>query len=68
MRAHFASVTSSVPKPVRDKVSWDGKLSNGKEAPNGTYQLRLKALKPLGDESNPAHTEVYTSQKFDVKR
>lgn len=49
-------------------LSWDGKLSNGKEAPNGTYQLRLKALKPLGDESNPAHTEVYTSQKFDVKR
>ncbi|EYB67380.1 peptidase S8/S53 subtilisin kexin sedolisin [Deinococcus phoenicis] len=47
---------------------WDGKLSNGSEAPAGVYQLRLKALKPLGDESNTAHTEIYTSQKFKVVR
>ncbi len=47
---------------------WDGKLSNGQDAPTGVYQLRLKALKPLGDLSNPAHTEVYTSQRFAVLR
>ncbi|GGN34892.1 S8 family serine peptidase [Deinococcus daejeonensis] len=50
------------------ELEWDGKLSNGQEAPNGTYQLRLSALKPLGDASNPAHTEVYTSQPFAIVR
>jgi minor extracellular serine protease Vpr len=49
-------------------LSWDGKLSDGSAASNGLYQLRLRALKPLGDESNPAHTEVYTSQRFAVVR
>ncbi|MBI0446617.1 S8 family serine peptidase [Deinococcus sp. DB0503] len=51
-----------------EAFDWDGKLSNGQDAPNGLYQLRLRALKPLGDESNPAHTEVYTSQRFAVVR
>ncbi|MFK7602674.1 S8 family serine peptidase [Deinococcus sp. SM5_A1] len=49
-------------------LDWDGKLSNGKDAPAGTYALRLRALKPLGDASNPAHTETYTSQQFKVVR
>ena len=47
---------------------WDGKLSGGKTAPNGTYQLRVKVLKALGDESVASDTEVYTSQKFTVAR
>lgn len=51
-----------------ESFDWDGKLSNGQDAPNGLYQLRLRALKPLADESNPAHTEVYTSQRFAVVR
>lgn len=51
-----------------DAFGWDGKLKGGSNAPNGTYQLRLKVLKALGDESNPKHTETYTSQKFTVKR
>lgn len=49
-------------------LSWDGKLGDGRDAPSGIYQLRVRALKPLGDESNPAHSEVYTSQKFAVLR
>ena len=48
--------------------SWDGKLSNGSAAANGTYQLRVKVLKALGDESVASDTEVYTSQKFTVAR
>nr|WP_305852135.1 S8 family serine peptidase [Deinococcus sp. JMULE3] len=48
--------------------SWDGKLSNGQDAPNGTYQLRIKVLKALGDESVESDTEVYTTQKFTVAR
>lgn len=51
-----------------DLLRWDGKLTGGKEAPAGVYSLRVRALKPLGDVSNPAHTEVYTSQKFRVVR
>nr|WP_184028712.1 S8 family serine peptidase [Deinococcus budaensis] len=51
-----------------DTFAWDGKLSGGSEAPAGQYQLRLRVLKALGDESNPAHTETYTSQKFNVVR
>ncbi|GGL97481.1 S8 family serine peptidase [Deinococcus aerophilus] len=49
-------------------LDWDGKFSNGQDAPTGVYQLRLKALKPLGELNNPAHTEVYTSQRFAVLR
>jgi len=48
--------------------AWDGKLSDGSVAANGVYQLRLRVLKALGDESNPAHTETYTSQRFAVVR
>ena len=48
--------------------SWDGKLANGTNAANGTYKLRVRVLKALGDASNPADTETYTSQAFTVKR
>lgn len=48
--------------------NWDGKLSDGKTAPNGNYKLRLKVLKALGDESVASDTEVYTSQQFTVAR
>ncbi|MEF2279549.1 S8 family serine peptidase [Deinococcus sp. YIM 134068] len=47
---------------------WDGKFSDGSAAPAGTYQLRVRVLKALGNESNPAHTETYTSQQFSVVR
>ncbi len=49
-------------------LDWDGKLTGGKDAPAGVYSLRVRALKPLGDVGNPAHTEVYTSQQFKVVR
>lgn len=51
-----------------DLLKWDGKLKGGKDAPAGVYSLRVSALKPLGDASNPAHTEIYSSQKFKVVR
>lgn len=51
-----------------DLLKWDGKLKDGKDAPAGVYSLRVSALKPLGDASNPAHTEIYSSQKFKVVR
>lgn len=55
--------------------SWDGTRihSNGgkgktKVVPNGAYVLQLKVLKALGDESNPAHWETWTSPVITIAR
>jgi minor extracellular serine protease Vpr len=55
---------------------WDGVVYRGngsKEnmyatAPNGTYVVKISALKALGDESNPAHWETWTSPTVTVAR
>ncbi|MFK7602675.1 S8 family serine peptidase [Deinococcus sp. SM5_A1] len=49
-------------------VGWDGTLAGGQSAPAGTYQLRLKVLKALGNPAVAADTETYLSQKFTVVR
>ncbi|CAM4011510.1 S8 family serine peptidase [Deinococcus marmoris] len=49
-------------------VGWDGTLAGGQPAPAGTYQLRLKVLKALGNPDVAADTETYLSQKFTVVR
>lgn len=51
-----------------DVFTWDGKRSDGNNAANGQYRLRVRVLKALGDESNPAHYETYTSQLFTIQR
>lgn len=43
--------------------TWDGTL-NGSLAPNGSYKIKFSILKALGSESNPAHTETWTSPAF----
>jgi minor extracellular serine protease Vpr len=51
--------------------AFDGTTVNGKqvgEVPDGTYVLELSVLKPLGDESNPAHWETWTSPAFVIDR
>lgn len=56
--------------------AWDGRidqvLPNGKVAnravPDGQYQLQLRVLKALGDASNPAHWETWTSPVFMIER
>jgi subtilisin family serine protease len=55
--------------------AWDGTRlhSNGnkpktKEVPNGQYVLVVKVLKALGDESNPAHWETWTSPVVTLAR
>ncbi len=40
----------------------------GLPVPNGTYFVRLRILKALGDPSNPAHTETWTSPTFRIAR
>jgi minor extracellular serine protease Vpr len=54
--------------------SWDGTRGqdNGnnkrKVVPNGQYMLKLSVLKPLGDESNPADWETFTTPTFTIAR
>ncbi|HWI51736.1 MAG TPA: S8 family serine peptidase [Symbiobacteriaceae bacterium] len=51
--------------------AFDGTTVNGKqinEVPNGQYVLVLSVLKPLGDETNPAHWETWTSPAFTIAR
>ena len=51
--------------------SWDGVTSAGKKSytvPDGQYVIVLSVLKALGDESNPAHTETWTSPVITIDR
>ncbi|MFZ5826591.1 MAG: S8 family serine peptidase [Bacillota bacterium] len=51
-----------------DYVVWDGTNDVGRALPAGTYQLRLKALRPLGDKHNPDHWDVWTSGPITLHR
>ncbi len=53
--------------------AFDGTLpvagtDSGLPVANGTYFVKLKVLKALGDPSNPAHTETWTSPQFRIQR
>lgn len=53
--------------------SWDGVTTAGKgnkqfTVPNGDYVVKLSVLKALGDESNPAHWETWTSPVITIAR
>ena len=55
--------------------AWDGTTVNGAKngqktqtVPNGTYVIKLSVLKALGDESDPAHWETFTSPVITVAR
>ena len=53
--------------------AFDGEVTKGRngktvELPDGTYHVRLSALKALGDPANPAHWETWTSPNFTIDR
>ena len=56
--------------------AWDGNTFTGKgrnanqwrTAPNGQYVVKVSVLKALGDESNPAHWETWTSPVITIAR
>jgi subtilisin family serine protease len=51
--------------------SWDGTTMKGSQilvVPNGQYVMRLKVLKPLGNELNAADWEVWTSPVITIAR
>jgi minor extracellular serine protease Vpr len=57
-------------------TAWDGITFRGnagnpigvKAVPNGQYVVRMSVLKALGDSSNPAHTESWTSPVITIAR
>ncbi len=61
-------------------IAWDGtrihsNMDNGngdnslfKTVPNGSYVVRIRALKALGNENNPAHWESWTSPVITLAR
>ncbi|MEE1651620.1 S8 family serine peptidase [Brachybacterium sp. J144] len=50
--------------------AWDGtyalKNEKTKTVKNGTYQLELRVLKPLGDPANPDHWEIVRTPTFTI--
>ncbi len=53
--------------------TWDGttffrKASDAAPVPNGQYVVRVSVLKALGDETNPAHWETWTSAVITIAR
>ncbi len=51
--------------------SWDGTTSAGKKTytvPNGQYVVKVSVLKALGDQTNPAHWETWTSPVITIAR
>ena len=52
-------------------LPFDGHTTAGNKiytVPNGAYILRMSVLKPLGDEANAAHWEVWNSPVFNIAR
>ena len=52
-------------------ISFDGTTFAGRKVytvPDGTYVMKLSVLKALGDDSNPAHWETWTSPSFTIAR
>jgi hypothetical protein len=50
---------------------WNGVTTFGKQTltvPDGSYVVRMSALRALGDESNPAHWDVWTSPVITLAR
>ena len=53
--------------------AWDGttffrKASDATPVPNGQYVVKVSVLKALGDESNPAHWETWTTSVITIAR
>ncbi|MEY4531301.1 MAG: hypothetical protein RLZZ156_2022, partial [Deinococcota bacterium] len=54
--------------PLTDGKVFAEKGTGNTVLPDGTYKLKLRGLKALGDENNPAHWEVFTSPAFVIAR
>ena len=51
-----------------DGVTFAGNGNKTFTVPDGTYVAKVSVLKALGDSSNPAHWETWTSPQFVIDR
>lgn len=72
---HFLDNESYLPRNSTSTgfftFTWDGTTFNGNHAnvvPNGQYIVTLTVLKALGDDSNPADVEIWTSPVITLAR
>ncbi|HLK47138.1 MAG TPA: S8 family serine peptidase [Bryobacteraceae bacterium] len=72
---HFAGQEPYLPRNSSSTgffdFPWDGGTVNGNKVnvvPNGTYIVKLTVLKALGDDSNPADLESWTSPSITIAR
>ena len=72
---HFAGNENYLPRNSTSTAfftfTWDGTTVNGNHTnvvPNGQYVVRLSVLKALGDDSNPADVETWTSPVITLAR
>lgn len=52
-------------------ISWDGTTTSGNKAyqvPNGRYVVKMTVRKALGDDTNPAHVETWSSPVITIAR
>jgi minor extracellular serine protease Vpr len=54
--------------PLTDGKVFAEKGTGNTVLPNGVYRFKVRGLKALGDENNPAHWEVFTSASFEIAR
>jgi minor extracellular serine protease Vpr len=73
--AEFEYVGRNSTKQQFFAFSWDGTRIHSagnsdlfKVVPNGNYRINVKALKALGDPSNPDHWQVWTSPTVTIAR
>lgn len=48
-------------------ASWDGRLGDGRYAPEGTYKIAIRALRPFGDPEEADDYDSYHSKTFRIK-
>ena len=65
-RGRHASPVAAPNLSYFSPLAWDGTDWKGAQVPNGEYTLILSVLKPLGDETNPAHWQTFTSNTVTV--
>lgn len=72
---HFADNESYLPRNSTStgffEFTWDGTTVNGNRTnvvPNGQYVVRVTVVKALGDDSNPADVETWTSPVITLAR
>ena len=61
-------VTPTLLAAPYDEMDYGPFISSTYQLPNGQYVIKLTVLKALGDDTNPAHVEAWTSPVITIAR